>query len=509
MPNPARNSAENRGLETSPGVLRAIGGVRLELERHAVVRDGEALRLRPKTADVLAYLAANPDRIVTKAEVIDAVWAGVAVTDDSLVQCLTEIRRALGPWQDRVQTIRGRGYLLTAGTDSAVEPAPATVPTPSGGEGQPAPPPAGPPAVVDTHTRRSPVVRMVLVGGLALVVITGLSLVSARPPRATSLLDSVSPEARAALQEGQAALRESRAQVDLQRARASFERAVAIDPGYAAGHAALANTLVMLSVFGIERPLEVLPEANRAARRAVALDPTHGPGWQALAHVQTQYDRDWEGAARSYQRAVALDPGHVSNAIYGHLLAGVGRFDDALRHSDGMVAAAPTNFQSLASSCLVNYLARRYKDAVAACDRALARAPAPSHAHLFRALALVEMDDMEGAMAAALAAHRDVAFVPTWVIGYVHSRAGRREAAAEVLAAADARAASVYVPAFNMAMLHLAAGATADALTWFERAAEEHSPWVELIGVLPAVDPLRDEPRFQALLDGMRLPNRR
>ena len=53
-------------------------------------------------------------RLVSKRELMESVWGDVAVTDDSLVQCLMEIRRALGDCQGAVKTIRGRGYLFDA-----------------------------------------------------------------------------------------------------------------------------------------------------------------------------------------------------------------------------------------------------------------------------------------------------------------------------------------------------------------------------------------------------------
>ena len=89
-----------------------FGDFRLDPARAALFRGDEERRLRPRTYDVLIYLARNSGRVVSKQELFEAVWGDVAVTDDSLVQCLVEIRRALGDDQDRIRTIRGRGYLL-------------------------------------------------------------------------------------------------------------------------------------------------------------------------------------------------------------------------------------------------------------------------------------------------------------------------------------------------------------------------------------------------------------
>ncbi len=86
--------------------------VTLDMRRQLLVRGTDEIRLRPRAFDVLRYLVANAGRLVSKQELMDAVWADVAVTDDSLVQCLIEIRRGLGEAEGCITTVRGRGYLL-------------------------------------------------------------------------------------------------------------------------------------------------------------------------------------------------------------------------------------------------------------------------------------------------------------------------------------------------------------------------------------------------------------
>jgi TolB-like protein/DNA-binding winged helix-turn-helix (wHTH) protein/cytochrome c-type biogenesis protein CcmH/NrfG len=71
------------------------------------------LQLRPKAFDVLRYLADHPGRIVSKDELIEAVWPNLFVTDNSLVQCISDIRGALDDEAQAVlKTVARRGYLL-------------------------------------------------------------------------------------------------------------------------------------------------------------------------------------------------------------------------------------------------------------------------------------------------------------------------------------------------------------------------------------------------------------
>ena len=81
----------------------------------ARLRSGEAsVPLRPKSFDVLLYLARNGGRLITKDELFENVWADVVVTDNSLVQCIMEVRQALGDdGQKMIETIAKRGYIFT------------------------------------------------------------------------------------------------------------------------------------------------------------------------------------------------------------------------------------------------------------------------------------------------------------------------------------------------------------------------------------------------------------
>ncbi|UWS06006.1 winged helix-turn-helix domain-containing protein (plasmid) [Phaeobacter inhibens] len=74
---------------------------------------GNTVRLRPQSGQVLAVLARQSGTVITKSELFAAVWPNTSVTDDSLTQCISEIRKSLGD-SDRklLRTIPKQGYLL-------------------------------------------------------------------------------------------------------------------------------------------------------------------------------------------------------------------------------------------------------------------------------------------------------------------------------------------------------------------------------------------------------------
>jgi TolB-like protein/DNA-binding winged helix-turn-helix (wHTH) protein/tetratricopeptide (TPR) repeat protein len=85
----------------------------LDVTRGCLRRGREEIKLRPKSFEALKYLVENNGRLISKDELIHAVWVETAVTDDSLVKCLKDIRHALSDEaQQIIKTVHGRGYIF-------------------------------------------------------------------------------------------------------------------------------------------------------------------------------------------------------------------------------------------------------------------------------------------------------------------------------------------------------------------------------------------------------------
>lgn len=110
-------------LELPP--LVAFGDFRLDTLRVEVTHRGRVLTLRPKVYALLTYLLAHPGRALGKQELMAFLWPNVVVTEDSLVQCVAELRAALGPegahW---VTTLPRHGYRFDGLPEPAVVPPP-------------------------------------------------------------------------------------------------------------------------------------------------------------------------------------------------------------------------------------------------------------------------------------------------------------------------------------------------------------------------------------------------
>src|ERR1700733_10125529 len=101
-------------LEITYVDMLRFGNVALDMSRGSLRGgDGAEVALRPKSLDLLLALARNPGRVMSRDELFDVVWPNVTVTEDSIAQCVREVRRAIGDPEGRIlRTVIKRGYRL-------------------------------------------------------------------------------------------------------------------------------------------------------------------------------------------------------------------------------------------------------------------------------------------------------------------------------------------------------------------------------------------------------------
>src|SRR5258708_10359030 len=86
-------------------------GYTLDIARNSLRAADRQVALRRKSFELLRYLVENPDRLVTKEELLKAIWPNVIVTDESLMHCVSEVRQAIGDGkQTIIVTVPRRGY---------------------------------------------------------------------------------------------------------------------------------------------------------------------------------------------------------------------------------------------------------------------------------------------------------------------------------------------------------------------------------------------------------------
>src|SRR5215216_6880031 len=140
-------------METVAGgrvTVLLFSGFELDSERAELrAPDGGTIRLRPKTLEILRLLAGSSGRVLSKQQLMEAVWPNVHVGEDSLFQCIREIRAALGDdKREVVRVISGRGYLFQAHVTEVSVPA---APEITSSVSQPVPAASGATATVETN----------------------------------------------------------------------------------------------------------------------------------------------------------------------------------------------------------------------------------------------------------------------------------------------------------------------------------------------------------------------
>ena len=287
-----------------------------------------------------------------------------------------------------------------------------------------------------------------------------------------------------------------------------FEQAIAEDLNYAPAYAGLADSYALQLDYRSVPVADGFAHAKASARQALALDDAVAEAHASLGWSLFIYDWDWEGAAREFWRATALDPRYATaHQWYAFLLAAREQLDEALVESHTALELDPASVSIRRSVGWAYYYARRADQARYHLTRAIAMNPTAAETYRVLGLVLAEQGQWEEserilreALALPAAGNYTLA-----TLGYVLGRTGQRAPAEAVLGELEVRGRGTYVSPVAFAILYIGLGRLDQALDWAERAYDERRGWLAYLRVNPVLDPLRAEPRFQALLGKMRL----
>jgi TolB-like protein/tetratricopeptide (TPR) repeat protein len=319
-------------------------------------------------------------------------------------------------------------------------------------------------------------------------------------------------QARAVNPEAYDAALRGRAQVGtltpagLDAAERYFELALEKDPGSAIAHAGIADVWASRQQMGITLPGEAGPKARAAALKAIALDDTLAAVHDTLAAILAWTDWDWAGAEREYQRAIEIDRNSVdARRGYSHVLLILGRHDEAMRQIERAVELDPVGAMTLSFYAIALQGTHRYDESIGQARQALRLDPDQPVAQSALMLALHESGRYDEVIKVAKEFYDD-----WWpdvgqalVRGYAdagYTAAWRRAADVQVSRHGEEPGVSA-----DAASCFMFAGETARALEWLEKAVVQRDPNAPYVDCTPLWDPLRTDPRYQALLRKMNL----
>jgi DNA-binding winged helix-turn-helix (wHTH) protein/Tfp pilus assembly protein PilF len=423
-----------------------FGGFVLDVVERRLSRADRAIALEPKTYELLVAFVRRAGRLVTKSELLDAVWPDAHVEEGILTVHVSNLRRALG---DRrcIETVSRAGYRFAADVSRR-------------------------PAAREPISLRWPI-----------------GVLPAQPA-----VHELIGRGRSHL------LTASRSEIP--KAVSAFRSAIELDPTYAAAHAGLALACCAQAELRLATPPESYDEARNAALRALAMEPTCADAQVALGTVLFLSDWNWIGAQRSLERALELDPDHTDGwLLYGRLLEALGRTHEGLAAKQKALERNPSSALVHVQIALSHWHLRQYDEVIEWANRALALDPSHLLAREFIAAVYWKKGDFDRQMAETIR-HAQSHGVPDETLDelkHAYASGGRRGVVEYVLGQASKQ----NLPPFQLALLFGEVENLDEAFRQLDLAIERRDPSLVHLAVAPQWDSLRGDPRFAERLRRM------
>jgi eukaryotic-like serine/threonine-protein kinase len=292
---------------------------------------------------------------------------------------------------------------------------------------------------------------------------------------------------------------------ELPTAITAYTEAIRLDPHYAL---AFAGRSMALSAYAEEAATGARENFNKAqadARRTLALAPDLAEAHLALAWVSERGNLDFTQASEAYDRAVALAPGNAPVLRYiGLFSAHMGHFDAGVAATRRAVVLDPLAHESHYYLSWVLYLARRYEEAVEASTELISLEPDFKQTYGLRGLAYYGLGDPQSARASCET--KPDHWASQQCLAVTYDKLGRHADAEAVLS--KMKTAMGNSTAYQYATIYAQWGNRVQALEWLETALRLRDPGLVELKTDPLMDPLRNEPRFQAIERGLKFPPR-
>lgn len=433
------------GDQRRPQEVLTVGALRVDLANRLVTHGGETLPLGPRAVGVLLALCARPHEVVSREELLDAVWPGEAVEDGNLTQSVYLLRKVLGPvlGEPLIETLARRGYRY-----------------------------AGPVPRVPSETAANEAVRAggarVMTACAALAAALALVVLPPRPPAVRTLSPSGAADVRSARYYLALRSRDS-----LAKSARYFARVARSDPHSAAGPAGMAISDVLLAQYGYAaNATAALRRARGEAGAARRLEPRSADALLASGLVDGARMGSRAKAGPELRAAVAAAPRDpFAHHWYGTFLVQGGELQAGAGELRTALALDPISVSTLSWLLALAYVNR--DDAAARDYAGRLRDLAPAHGDLLYLEALVDIADGRGAHAMHdLRALRRICGcrLADASIAYARVRAGEVRAGEALLRTFRLRTTSDAGEAVNVAAAYLALGRRGPARAWLRRA---------------------------------------
>ena len=295
---------------------------------------------------------------------------------------------------------------------------------------------------------------------------------------------------------------------EFDKSRQYYQQAIELDPNYALAYAGLADFYGFAFGFGYLPPEEKWAKAQEDnAKKALELDPTLGEAYNSLASDKLYYHRDWPGAERDFRRGLELSPNFAEmHAHYAFCLVLFGRNEEALAEMRRAFDLDPLSPRGGFGSARLFFFMRQYDAALDRYRKTLELDPSWAFAHEWLGYAYEKKNMAKEAIGEwSKALHLSGVDEDASLLEGTYAESGF-EAAVHALAQKqlerikEKTARGEYVPAVEYVTAYMRLGDKEQAFAWVAKASEERNRLAFEIKVNPIFDSLRDDPRFEPLV---------
>ena len=500
-------------------VSYTFGPFRLSPSEQLLLCRETPVALAPKTFELLVVLVLRHGQLMTRDELMQAIWSDSFVEEINLTVNISLLRKALGEQPDGRQyiaTVPKRGYRFDAPvTEHRAEAAGADIPL------------AASPAVnqqdssadlansgsssPSTTAAKMSGRRWISICAAVLLVIAGSWIAYRKFARTTMSKAAQSSQsvsahppssrARELYVEGRASLSQRTAE-SVQHGIELFKQAITIDPAYTAAYTGLADAYILSGSYGNSflSPQTAMPKAKEAAQKALALDSQSAEAHTSLAYIKLIYDWDWPGAEAEFRRALELNPNYINaHHWYSHELMAEGRVQESHEQSEEALALDPANVLMNEHMAWHHFMAREYDRSIPQALKTIELDPDFVQAHRVLALDYLYTGRFGEACAefekGVTLSHDDP--IARAYLARCYALSHRQAEARKILDALTSATVERYISSAEIAAVYAALGDDKASIDWLNKACSERASALIYINVDPVFDHMRRNPGFQ------------
>lgn len=500
------------------GISYTFGPFRLSPSEHLLLCGEKSVPLAPKTFELLVALVSRHGQLMTRDELMQAIWPDSFVEEINLTVNISLLRKTLGEQPDGRQyiaTVPKRGYRF----DAAVTEQRDRVNGASVAKSEPSPNQLSLSTGVAEHRSPSPSITPSKHSTLKLLAIGLVLLITAavwiafrkiafqqrntahQLSQAHGSMQTPDPRAQELYSEGRANWAK-RSPESIQQSIALFKQAIAIDPSYAAAYTGLADAYILAGSYGNSflAPQTAMPKAKEAATKALALDKDSAEAHTSLAYIKLIYDWDWKGAEAEFRRAIELNPNYVTaHHWYSHELMAEDRVQESHEQSEEALALDPVNVLMNEHMAWHHLMAREYDRSIPQALKTIELDPGFVQARRVLALDYLYTGRFKEACAefekGVALSHDDP--IARAYLARCYALSHRQGEARGILDTLVKSSVERYISSAEIAAVYAALGDEKASIDWLNKACTERAGALIYINIDPVYDQMRRNPGFQ------------